>query len=199
MSETGQDPAVWQALALARQGRDAAWRAPLTGARFYPGCTQRIPQRSRLRRGLVPRSPVWCRRESNDFAAFDRRGELLLRVVRVDWIRRLLLRVLARTARSRSASDHPGIDLWGHRHCSQEARPYRPLFARGPREFARTRIRQPRRERSGQRGDGPRDARCQARRQRRPQKARRDAHGGFARTREAVFKALAALKGWICV
>jgi hypothetical protein len=93
MSKTGQNPAVWQALAVIGQSRDSAWRAPLTGARLYTGCTQRIPQRSRLRRGFVPRSPVTCRRGSNDFSRLDRRGELLLRVVRVDRVRGVRPRV----------------------------------------------------------------------------------------------------------
>jgi hypothetical protein len=65
------------------------WRAPLTGSRFYTGSTQRIPQRSQLRRRLVPRSSVECRRESNDLKRFDLRGELLLRVVRVGRVRDL--------------------------------------------------------------------------------------------------------------
>ncbi len=69
-----------------------AWRqaladgvTPIWQARaFYTASTPRIPQRSRLRRGFVPRSPVTCRQESNDSRPLDLRGELLLRVVRLD-------------------------------------------------------------------------------------------------------------------
>jgi hypothetical protein len=102
-----------------RQGRDTAWRAPLTGSRFYTGCTQRIPQRSRLRRGFIPRSPVACRRGSNDFKRFDRRGELLLRVVRVGRVRGVWDRVRSMGAdRDSSAGDHHREHLRLHGHSS---------------------------------------------------------------------------------
>ena len=100
-----------------RHGQDTVWRAPLTGARFYPGCTQRIPQRSRLRRGFVPASPVTCRRESNDSPRLDRRGELLLRVVRVGRVCGVRVGVWCVGAdRDRAPSDHPGFDLGGNGH-----------------------------------------------------------------------------------
>jgi len=102
-----------------------AWRQPLAGgvtflwqARpFYTASTPRIPERSRLRRELVPRSPVLSRPDSNDLSRLDRLGELLLRVVRVAGLRGRRFRVLAaRPDRARAAGDHPGIDLRRHRH-----------------------------------------------------------------------------------
>lgn len=51
---------------------------------FYTASTPRISERSRLRRGFVSRSPVSCRPEPNDFQRLVRRGELLLRVVRLE-------------------------------------------------------------------------------------------------------------------
>ena len=68
-----------------------AWRQALAdgvtliwqASAFYTASTPRIPERSRLRRGFVPRSPVTCRQEVNVSRRLDRRGDLLLRVVRV--------------------------------------------------------------------------------------------------------------------
>ncbi len=108
MSETGQNPAVWQVIAVTRHRRDNPWRAPLAGSRFYTASTQRIPQRSRLRRGFVPRSPITCRRGSNDSRRLDRRGELLLRVVRVDRVCGVWIGVRSvGSDRDRAAGDHP--------------------------------------------------------------------------------------------
>jgi hypothetical protein len=110
-------PRYLAGLTPARQCVTARWRALLTGSRFYTGCTQRIPQRSRLRRRLVPASPVTCRAESNNFFRLDRRGQLLLRVVRVDRVRGVRTRVRAvGPARVRRPSDHLGIDPGRYRH-----------------------------------------------------------------------------------
>jgi hypothetical protein len=119
MSETGQNPIIRQPLTPARQPVATGRRASLTGVRFYTGCTQRIPQRSRLRRGFVPRSPVWCHPRSNDFKRFDRRGELLLRVVLLGRARGVWDRFRAAGFdRARGSGDHPGIDPARHRHSS---------------------------------------------------------------------------------
>jgi hypothetical protein len=99
------------ALTPTRQPVTARWRRPLTGSRFYTASTQRIPQRSRLRRRFVPASPIACRRGSNDSSRLDRRGELLLRMVRVDRLCDLWDRI--RTGGSRRiarSGHHPGID-----------------------------------------------------------------------------------------
>lgn len=127
MSETGPNPALWHPWQSARQPVTTRWRPSLTGSPFYTVCTQRILQRSHVRRRLVPRSSVECRRESNDLKRFDRRGELLLRVVHLARAHALRAGVRAgRADRVARPSDHLGIDPQRHHP------PHRPTARRPP-------------------------------------------------------------------
>jgi hypothetical protein len=86
---------------------------------FYTASTPPILQRSRLRRELVPRSPVSSLSESNDLSRLNRLGELLLRVVRVARVcgGRFRVRTVG-PRRARAAGDHPREHLRRHGHSS---------------------------------------------------------------------------------
>jgi hypothetical protein len=108
MSKTGRISVISRAATPGTQALAGSATPTWQALSFYTASTPRIPERSRLRRGLGPRSPVSCRPEPNDFQRLDRRGELLLRVVRVDRLRGRGIRVLAAWPdRARAAGDHP--------------------------------------------------------------------------------------------
>ena len=130
MSETGQITTTQHVLTSSRQAQDDTRQPPKTPSPFYPACTQRIPQRSQLRRELISAAPVTCRRVSNDFKPFDLREELLLRVVRLGRLRALQPRVLRRLDRADSAGDHLRDDLRSDGHSSNGA-PGSPVQGRG--------------------------------------------------------------------